>query len=230
MICGSSAGVDSNGRINIRYHSRDRRKANLIYSPEGVPIQQNNEPNHLMRQAVSGVDYIGSSIALWGSPDSIALMDVIQNIVLNENLPYPTFQGKWVKDPTAFIPDLMTYGKLYDSIPSYAKQMGLKVISTYDQGFLKPDRGNRGYVDGEDEGKKPFHFTSGDLSHRQFADLLAKDSLIFGRTTITNSLAPGTLDCSPIPLDSVCVIADKELTIKLLSYHMYKYDFNNCLI
>lgn len=63
MLYGSTAGVDCNGRINIRYHSRDRRKPNLIYSPEGVPIQQNNEPNHLMRQAVPGVDYIGSSIA-----------------------------------------------------------------------------------------------------------------------------------------------------------------------
>lgn len=213
MLYGSTAGVDHNGRINIRYHSRDRRKANLIYSPEGAPILQNNEPNHLMRQAVPGVDYIGSSIAFWGSPDSIALMDVIQNVVLEEGLPYPTFQGKWVKDPTAFMPDLLTYGRLYDSIPSYAKQMGLKVISAYDQGFLNPDRGNEGYVDGKDEKRKPFHFTSGDLSHRQFADLLAKDGLIFGRTTITNSMAPGTLDCSPIPSDSACIQHRRLLTM-----------------
>ena len=205
MLYGNATGVDSNGRINIRYHSRDRREANLIYSPEGIPIQQNNEPNHLMRQAVPGVDYIGSSIALWGSPDSLALMDVIQTIVLDEGLPYPTFNGKWVKDPTSFMPDLLTYGNLYDSIPSYAKQMGLKVISAYDQGFVNPDRANEGYLDGKDEKRKPFHFTSGDLSHREFADLLAKDGLIFGRTTITNSMAPGTKDCSPIPSDSACI-------------------------
>lgn len=212
ILYGSTAGVDCNGRINIRYHSRDRREANMIYSLEGVPIQQNNEPNHLMRQPVPGVDYIGSSIALWGSPDSIALMDVIQDIVLKEGLPYPTFQGKWVKDPASFMPDLLTYGRLYDSIPSYAKQMGLKVISAYDQGFLNPDRANGGYVDGKEKEKKTFHFTSGDLSHRELADLLAKDGLIFGRTTITNSMAPGTKDCSPIPSDSACVQHRRLLT------------------
>ncbi|MBO8477853.1 MAG: hypothetical protein IAB80_03025, partial [Bacteroidetes bacterium] len=49
MLYGGAATVDGNGRIYIHYHSRDRRKGDLIYSPEGVPIQQNNEPNHLMR-------------------------------------------------------------------------------------------------------------------------------------------------------------------------------------
>ena len=205
MLYGATAGVDANGRINIRYQSRDRRKGDLIYSPEGTPIFQNNEPNHLQRQDVPGVDYVGSSIALWGSPDSVALMDVIQTIVLDEGLPYPTFEGKWVKDPTAFMPDVLTYGNLYDSIPSYTQQMGLKVISAYDQGFLNPNRANGGFVDGKDEARKPFRMTGGNLSHREFADLLAKDGLAFGRTTITNSMAPGTMDCSPIPSDSACI-------------------------
>ncbi|MFV0272923.1 MAG: hypothetical protein ACK5HZ_14865 [Macellibacteroides fermentans] len=205
MVYGSTAGVDCNGRINIRYHSRDRRMANMIYSPEGVPILENNEPNHLMRQAVPEVDYIGSSIALWGSPDSIALMDVIQDIVLKEKLPYTTFQGKWVKDPTSFMPDLWTYGNQYDSIASYAKQMGLRVIHAYDQGFLKPDRGNEGYIDGKDHSRKTFRFANGNLSHKEYADLLARDGLILGRTSITNSMAPGTKDCSPLPSDSACI-------------------------
>ena len=81
MLYGATAGVDENGRINIRYQSRDRRKGDLIYSPEGTPVFVNNEPNHLQRQDVAGVEYIGSSIAVWGSPDSRALMDVIQNNV-----------------------------------------------------------------------------------------------------------------------------------------------------
>lgn len=212
ILYGNAAGVDGNGRIDIRYHSRDRRKENLIYSPEGVPIQQNNEPNHLMRQAVPGVDYIGSSVALWGSPDSIALMEVIRNIVLEEGLPYPTFQGKWVKDPTAFMPDIITYGGLYDSIASYAVQMGLKAVLAYDQPFLRPDRGNGGRIDGREEERKPFRLTTGSLSHREYADLLAKDGLILGRTSITNSLAPGTADCSPIPSDSACIQHRRSLT------------------
>lgn len=83
----------------------------------------------MMRQDVPGVDFIGSSIALWGrSHDSTALMEVIQNIVLNEGVPYPTFQGKWVKDPTNFMLDICTYGGPMDSVASYAKQMGLMKI------------------------------------------------------------------------------------------------------
>lgn len=215
MVYGSTAGVDCNGRINIRYHSRDRQKENLIYSPEGIPIQENNEPNHLMRQAVPGVDYIGSSIALWGSPDSVALLDVIQNIVLEEGLPYPTYQGKWVKDPSSFMPDIITYGGLYDSTVSYARQMGLKSILAYDHPFLNPDRGNGGYIDGQNGEKKPFHLTIGDLSHREFADLLAKEGMILGRTSITNSMAPGTKDCSPVPSDSACIQHRRHLVADL---------------
>lgn len=205
MLYGNAAFVDCNGRINIHYQSRDRRTGKMICSPEGVPIKENNEPNHLKRQAVPGVDFIGSSVALWGSPDSLALMDVIQTIVKDEGLPYPTFQGKWVKDPTAFMPDLRTYGNLYDSIASYAKQMGLRVIHAYDHPFLNPDRGTEGYLDGKNHERKPYHFTTGDLSHREYADLLKRDGLILGRTSITNSMAPGTKDCSPVPTDSVCI-------------------------
>ncbi len=215
MLYGNTAGVDCNGRINIRYHSRDRRKGDLIYSPEGVPIQQNNEPNHMQRQAVPGVDYIGSSIALWGSPDSIALMDVIQTIVLEEGLPYPTFNGKWVKDPTSFMPDLFITGSPYDSIASYAKQMGVRVIHSYNQPFLQPDRSNGGFIDGRNEEKKPFHFMTSNLSHREYAELLKKDSLILGRTSISNSLAPGTKDCSPVPSDSICILHRRYLTADL---------------
>lgn len=127
----------------------------MIYSPEGNPIFQNNEPNHMMRQDVPGVDFIGSSIALWGSPDSIALMDVIQTIVREEGLPYPTFNGKWVKDPTTFMPDLFITGSPYDSIASYARQMGVRVIHSYNQPFLQPDRSNGGFIDGRNEERKP---------------------------------------------------------------------------
>lgn len=217
ILYGNTAYVDPNGRINIRYHSRDRRKGKMIYSPEGNPIFQNNEPNHLMRQDVSGVDFIGSSIALWGSPDSLALKNVIEQVVINEGLPHPMFQGKWVKDPTSFMPDLCTYGGLMDSVASYAKQMGLKVIHTYDQPFLHADRGNGGFIDGPRHENKRYHFSDKNLSTREYADLLAKDGLILGRTSISNSMAPGTADCSPVPSDSVCIQHRRFLTADLSS-------------
>lgn len=212
ILYGNTAYVDCNGRINIRYHSRDRRKGKMIYSPEGNPVFQNNEPNHMMRQNVPDVDFIGSSIALWGSPDSIALMDVIQDIVLKEGLPHPMFQGKWVKDYTAFMPDLWTYGGIMDSVASYAKQMGLRVIHTYDQPFLKADRSNGGYIDGFNHENKRYRFSDTCLSSREYADLLAKDGLILGRTCISNSMAPGTFDCSPVPSDSICILHRRYLT------------------
>lgn len=206
MLYGTTAGVDKNGRINIRYHSRDRRKADMICTPEGSPVIKESFRYHQQRQAVEGTDYIGSSIALWGSPDSIALMDVIQAVVLDEGLPHPTFDGKWVKDPTSFRPDIVTYGNKYDSIASYAKQMGVKCIHAYDQGRLSADRGNEGYIDGRENERKTFRFSDKDLSHREYADLLAKEGLFLGRTNNTTSLVPGTKDCSPVPSDSLCVL------------------------
>jgi len=203
IMYGNAAMVDDKGRISINYHSRDRTfKREVYYSL--IPNMAANTPNHLEVQPLPGVDFIGSSVALWGSPDSTALMDVIQNIVLAEGLPYPTINGKWVKDPSAFVPDAITSGGLYDSIISYTSQLGFKTISLYDQGFIRPDRGNEGYIDGKDFEKKPIKLTAGNKSHKEFSEMAAKYGITIGRTPITNALAPGTKDASPVPSDSLC--------------------------
>lgn len=214
IMYGDAAQVDAKGRISISYQSRDRsRKREILFSL--IPHMAANIPNHIEVQPLPGVDYIGSSVALWGSPDSTALMDVIQNIVLSEKLPYPTINGKWVKDPAAFVPDAITSGGLYDSIISYTKQLGLKAISLYDQGFVRADRGNGGYIDGRNFEKKPLKMTTGNISHKDFSALAAKEGIIIGRTPITNSLAPGTKDASPIPSDSLCYQQKRILTLSL---------------
>lgn len=207
-MCGTSAGCDESGRIYLCYHSRDRRTGKVIYVPEGWPPLQNWDPIHLKRQDVPDVDFIGSSIALWGSPDSTALMDVVQDIVLGEGLPHPMYRGKWIKDPTAYEPDLWVCENQYDSIASYAKAMGLHGIHAYDHPgpFIKPNRTDGGYIDGRKHPAKPYHFATGNLSHDEYARLLAKDGIVLGRTCITTSLAPGTKDASPVPSDSVCVL------------------------
>lgn len=215
IMYGNAARVDNKGRISINYHSRDRTfKREVYYSL--IPNMAANTPNHLEVQPLPGVDFIGSSIALWGSPDSTALMDVIQNIVLSEGLPYPTFNGKWVKDPAAFVPDAITSGGLYDSIISYTSQLGFKAISLYDQGFIRPDRGNKAYLDGKNFEKKPIKLTTGNKSHKEFSEMAAKQGIIIGRTTITNALAPGTKDASPIPSDSLCY-QQKRVLVKSIS-------------
>jgi hypothetical protein len=203
ILYGNAAEIDNRGRISITYNSRDRTKKREVYFSL-IPNMEANTPNHMQVEPVPGVDYIGSSVALWGSPDSTALIDVIQDIVLSEGLPYPTIDGKWVKDPTAYVPDAITSGGLYDSIISYTSRLGFKAISLYDQSFLRPDRGNDGYIDGKDFEKKPLKLTSGNLSHKEFANMAAKYGLTIGRTPITTSLAPGTKDASPIPSDSLC--------------------------
>ncbi|WP_316834201.1 hypothetical protein [Pedobacter nutrimenti] len=203
ILYGNSAMVDNKGRISINYHSRDRTfKREVNYSL--IPNMAANTPNHIEVQPLPGVDYIGSSVALWGSPDSTALMDVVQNIVLSEKLPHPTIHGRWVKDPAAFVPDVLTSGGLYDSIVPYTARLGFKAISLYDQGFLRPDRGNLGYIDGRNFEKKPLKFTTGSKSQKEFAEMAAKYGITIGRTPITNSLAPGTKDASPVPSDSLC--------------------------
>ena len=215
MLYGNAAVIDSQGQISINYHSRDRTKRREIYFSL-IPNMPANTPNHLEVQPLSGVDYIGSSVALWGSPDSTALMDVIQNIVLSENLPYPTINGKWIKDPAAFVPDAFTAGGLYDSIISYTSQLGFKTISLYDQGFIRPDRGNEGYIDGRNYERKPIKMTMGNKSHKEFSQMAAKHGITIGRTPITTSLAPGTKDASPIPSDSLCY-QQKRLLAKDIS-------------
>ncbi len=215
IMYGNAAMVDDKGRISIAYNSRDRSfKREVNYSL--IPNMAANTPNHIEVEPLSGVNYIGSSIALWGSPDSTALMDVVRNIVTSESLPYPTINGKWVKDPAAYVPDAITSGGLYDSIISYTAQLGFKAISLYDQGFVRPDRGNEGYIDGKNFEKRPLNLTSGNKSHKEFSEMAAKYGITIGRTTITNSLAPGTKDASPIPSDSVCY-QQKRLLVNSIS-------------
>jgi hypothetical protein len=98
IIYGNAAGVDSLGRISVVQHAADRTKSkNIFFSL--MPRMEVNKPVHQEIQAIPGVDYIGSKVALWGCPDTIALMSVIQTIVLSEDLPYPALNGKWVQRP-----------------------------------------------------------------------------------------------------------------------------------
>lgn len=203
FVTSNAAMVDDKGRVYLQYHSRDRsRPYEVCYSL--MPNKVNNEPNHIEVEPLPGVDYIGSSVALWGSPDDKALMDVIENVVLSEGLPHPTVDGKWIKDPTAFVPDVICHGNRYDSIISYTRQLGFKAISAYDLGFVRPDRGNGGYIDGRDFSRKPFRCTGGNLSTKEFTDLALPHGILVGRANITNALAPGTQDASPVPTDSLC--------------------------
>ena len=215
ILYGNAAFVDKEGEIYLTYHARNRTvKNDILFSL--IPFLPTNKPNHQEVEPLPGVDFIGSSIALWGSPDSTALLDVIQNIVLSEKLPYPTINGKWVKDPARYIPDVSAKGGLYDSTLSYVSQMGFKAVEAEDLPYFKVDRGNRGYIDGLNFEKKPFKKTSGSLSHKEFTDLAHPKGILVGRHTIATALAQGTKDASPIPSDSLCY-QQKRVLMKAIS-------------
>lgn len=211
ILYGNAAQIDRQGRISIAYNSRDRAPERTVFFSL-IPNMQANIPNHLDVQPLPGIDYVGSSVGFWGSPDSTALLDVVQNIVLSEGLPYPTFNGKWVKDPSAYTPDVLTSGGVYDSIVPYTHQLGFKAISLYDQGFIRPDRGNGGYIDGKNFEKKPLKMAAGNKSHKELSEIAARLGIIIGRTPITTALAPGTQDASPFPSDSLCYQQKRILT------------------
>lgn len=215
ILYGNAAQIDKKGQISIAFSSRDRAPEREVFFSL-IPHMAVNAPNHIEVQPIPGVNFKGSSVALWGSADSTALLDVIQNIVLSEGLPHPTLDGKWIKDPSAYVPDALTVGNLNDSIVSYTHQLGFKAISLYDQGFIRPDRGNEGYIDGKNFENKPIKMTSGNKSHKAFSEIASKYGLLIGRTPITTALAPGTKDASPIPSDSLCY-QQKRLLVKSIS-------------
>lgn len=203
ILYGNAAMIDEKGQVYVTYHAKDRtQKRDILFSL--IPMLATNIPNHQEVMPVPGVDYIGSSIALWGSPDHKALKDVLHTIVRSEGLPYPTVNGKWVKDPARYIPDVNAEGNLYDSIVSYTKQLGFKAIEANDLDYYKVNRGLKGYIDGKNFEKKPFKFTAGNKSHKEFTDISNKQGILMGRHTIATALAQGTKDASPIPSDSLC--------------------------
>ncbi|TDW95915.1 hypothetical protein [Dinghuibacter silviterrae] len=215
MLYGDAASVDSVGRISIYYHAIDRRQKRSIYpfSPTQLPA---NAAVHQDVQQVPFVDVKGSSIAFYGCPDSVALLGVIRNIVLNEGLPYPAyaFNGSasriWVKDPARYTPDVATAGRLFDSTISYVRQMGFKAVQAEDLPFYWPNRADRGYIDGDPADKFPFHFTAGNKTHKQFSDMSNPFGIDIGRHTVTTALGRGTKDVNP-PSDSLCVLLTRIL-------------------
>ena len=215
MLYGDATAVDSLGRISIFYHATDRRKPRSVYDSSSIQLPA-NAANHQDVQPVPSVDIKGSSIAFYGCPDSVALLGVIKNIVLNEGLPYPAyaFNGSksnvWVKDPARYTPDVSTSGRLYDSTISYVSQLGFKAIQAEDLPYFWPNRGDGGYIDGNPATKFPFHFTEGNKTHKQFSDMSNPLGIDMGRHTVTTALGRGTKDANP-PSDSVCVLLKRIL-------------------
>lgn len=214
IVGGNTATIDPKGRISIVYHSQDRTKERMVYFPELITknndaqarqFLETNAPTHQTTQVISGVDYIGSSVALWGAPDHMGL-NTIENVVLKEGLPHPEVNGKWIKDPAAYVPDVAWDG-VYDSCVSYVKQLGFKAIQAEGMGEFYANRANQGHINW----KIPFSNTK--TSIREFTDQCDKEGILFGLHTLNNFLQNNvSSDVSPIPNDSLCVMLHRKLT------------------
>ena len=205
ILYGNAAGVDTLGRISVVQHASDRAKPkNIFFSL--MPRMEANKPVHQERQAIPGVDYIGSKVALWGSPDTIALMTVIQNIVRSEGLPYPLRDGKWIKDPARYVPDVFWADGNYDSAVSYANQLGFKDIEAWNLGEYYPNRSD----DGDIPLKIPM--AAGKISIREFTDQSNAKGVSLGLHTLQNFLQRNiSSDVSPVPNDSLCYLQKRTL-------------------
>jgi hypothetical protein len=214
IVNGNSASIDTKGRIAIVYHAQNRTKERMVFFPELITKNNDDQaqqflatmaPTHQVAQAIQGIDYIGSSIAFWGAPDKVAL-NVIENVVLNEGLPHPMVNGKWIKDPAVYIPDVAWHG-VYDSCISYVKQLGFKGIQAEGLGEFYPNRVNQGHIDWK------IPYSTQKTSIKEFTDLCNKEGILFGLHTLNNFLQSNiSSDVSPIPNDSLCIMLRRKLT------------------
>ena len=128
----------------MAYHARDRRKSyHHFYSIMGG--HQAFRPRHMTSDPVPGVDFIGSTVALYACPDDLGL-PVLEKIHKEEGMPFITdADGKWIRNLGAVRPTLWWNGPV-DKAIEYAKAMGFRNISR-DTGEFYPSRpppGSRG--------------------------------------------------------------------------------------
>lgn len=206
MSGGNGAQLEPAFGSSICMHSRDRRKEQMIRFP--------NYPDNVDGKAMSSryqlvtatnADFIGSSIALYLCPDSLGL-NTIENIVLNEGLPHPTVDGKWIKDPTAYMPDIAWSG-VHDSLIGYAHRLGLEAVQDEGWGEYYPNPANRWT-------NKQISFASMPaMSIPEYGALMQKNGIRYGLHTLCEFLQPNNnSDVAPVPSDSLVIMQRTTIT------------------
>ncbi len=199
---GNGAQLEPSFGSSIVMHSRDRKKPNTIFYPHYNDFPGVKSPRHMELTPVDE-DYIGSAIAFYACPDKLGLK-VIENIVLSEGLPYPTRNGKWVKDPSSFVPDIAWWGA-HDSLVSYANQLGLKAVQDEGLGefYVNPANpwANKKIVLNNE--KKPVS---------ELTRQTNKYGIDYGLHTLTEFVQPHSSHVHPEPNDSLCTVLKTTLS------------------
>ena len=185
----------------ITYHARDRRQSYTTFYTliPGLPPTQ---PRHQTVDPLD-VDFIGSSIALYGCPDDLGL-PVIENIVLAEGLPHPTVDGKWVKDPAAYEPDIFWTGP-HDHLIDYADALGLKNVQDEGMGEF--------YIDPADhwDGKLVRFADGRRMTIREFTDETRKHNIRYGLHTLCMFIQTRSSDVHPVPNEHLQTVLRTKL-------------------
>ena len=209
MNYGNAARLEPTYGSAICMHSRDRRKEQMIRFPV-LPDNMDGKVNSARYQLVLPTDagFIGSAMALYACPDSLGL-NTIEKIVLAEGLPHPEVEGKWVKDPKAYRPDVAWHGP-HDSLVNYMGRLGLKSVQDEGWGEYYPDRINRW-------ANNKISFKHGKtMTIPQYGALMQKSGIRWGLHTLCEFLQPGRNgDVSPVPNDSLAIMQRTVLTKSL---------------
>ncbi|MBN8460050.1 MAG: hypothetical protein J0M04_19660 [Verrucomicrobia bacterium] len=127
QVFGSGAKLRPEFGSTLSYYSRDRRKS-YVHHYSLLPGFPRSRPRHMTSDPLPGVDFIGSSVALYACPDDSGI-ETLRSIFKSEKLPYVTDRdGKWVRDPAAARPTIYWSGPV-DKAIEYTKAMGFKDIS-----------------------------------------------------------------------------------------------------
>lgn len=185
----------------IAYHARDRRKGYTTFYTliPGLPPTQ---PRHETVDALDG-DFIGSSVALYACPDDLGL-SVIENIVLAEGLPHPTIDGKWVKDPAAYEPDIFWTGP-HDHLIDYADALGLKNVQDDGMGEFYIDPANHW------DGKLVWFADGRQMTIREFTDETRQHGIRYGLHTLCMFIQTRSSDVHPVPNEHLQTVLRTKL-------------------
>jgi hypothetical protein len=203
MASGGGALLEPGSGSVLTYHARDRRKSYTTFYPPAVdlalPLKQ---PRHQAVDPVD-VDFIGSSVALYACPDDLGL-SVIENIVLAEGLPHPTIDGKWVKDPAAYQPDICWTGP-HDHLIAYADALGLKGVQDDGMGEF--------YLDPSDhwDGKLVRFADGRRMTIRQFTDETRQHGIRYGLHTLCMFIQTKSSDVHPVPNEHLQTVLRTKL-------------------
>lgn len=192
MVFGTGAILEPEFGSTVAYHARDRRKS-YTYLWSLLPGFERSRPRHQVTDPVAA-QFIGSAVALYACPDELGL-PVIESIILAEGLPHPVIDGKWVRDPTGFRPDIAWQGP-HDKLIEYVAALGM-------DGCGCQDEGQGQYFANRDDlwaGPRVEFSTGQRLTYKEFTDLVKKVGIKYGLHTLCLFLQEKiSCDVTPVP-------------------------------